>query len=885
MLTRRVIAPVLVLGLVSAALVAAPARGQEGESLYRAGDKSLTALNILPPGQGRYMNSVELAQAQAGGGQPEHNTDQLDMYAKLIRRASWGPDALTSLFKDASFGVKPDDVAKEYQPREGVNVIRDASFGVPHVYGETRNDVMFGAGYVSAEDRLFMMDTLRHVGRGRLSEFLGASESNLQSDRAVYASAGYTEEELEQMLVRLKHIDAVRGKQIVEDIDEFTAGVNQYIDEAMADPMKLPGEYAALQQTPEPWKPTDTVAIASLIGSQLGVGGGGELQNAEFITALRDEGYSYKKARSILRDFRFANDKEAPVTANRSFPWNIGGKVRAAALAMPDNPKAAAEAQDEATLPPAIDGPFGPIPLRMPEEMSNALLVGPQLSATGRPLAVYGPQVGYWSPQILMEMDLQGPGIASRGVGFPGISMYTLLGRGDGYAWSATSAGGDQVDIFAEELCNPDGSEATVESEYYIKGKECVEIYSRTDSWTAKPSAGGTPGEPGEESVVVEMTTQRTDDGIIQARGTIEGKAVAFVQKRSTFKKEVDSARTYIDIMNPNKINGARDFQEAFAKFGFTFNWFYLDDENIAYQLGGYHPIRKRGVDLDLPNWGKGGWGWRGMLSFAETPRAKSPKRGYITSWNNKQAPGFRSADDNFSYGPVHREMPLSDGIKKAAKDDGKVSMIELVNAMNSAATVDLRGYAVLPHMLKVIGKPGNWRVRNAAELLKDWYNSGAHRRDLNGDGNYDHAAAVALMDRWWERALQAIFKPRLGAAYNALPMGHDNEPGPEGSAYIGGLYGHVQKDLRTILGKKVRSRFTRIYCGEGDLSVCRQDLRESLELAVKELQATYGKGYSTWDADEASDMIRFTPVGIQGQNPIPWQNRPTFQQVLEFGG
>ena len=73
--------------------------------------------------------------------------------------------------------------------------------------------------------------------------------------------------------------------------------------------------------------------------------------------------------------------------------------------------------------------------------MSNALLVGASRSATGKPLFVAGPQVGYFYPEILLELDLEGGGYAPRGAAFPGISFGILLGRGLDFAWSATSAG------------------------------------------------------------------------------------------------------------------------------------------------------------------------------------------------------------------------------------------------------------------------------------------------------------------------------------------------------------------------------------------------------------------------------------------------------------
>ncbi|MEA2432646.1 MAG: hypothetical protein QOG54_103 [Actinomycetota bacterium] len=854
---------------------------------YGKNDAGLTVLNILPPGQGRYMNGPELAAAQAGGPQPAHNTDQLELYSSLVQATPGLAESdLAKYFKDGTFGVKSDDVESTETPKEGVTIVRDVGYGVPHVYGTTRSDTMFGAGYASAEDRLFMMDTLRYVGRGRSSEFLGASEANLAMDRAAYATAGYSEEELQSMIDRLNYIDLKLGPQAITDLDDYTAGINQYIDEALMDPSKLPGEYEALQRQPEPWKPTDTVAVASLIGSQLGVGGGGELQNAAFYNSLLKQGISAKKAGKIFDDLREAEEPEAPTTTKTKFPWNNNlGPIDPKSVAIPDQPnQTSREQRSLVTLPPYLDGPFGKIKLAFPSAMSNAVLVGSKSSKSDRPIAVMGPQTAYWSPEILMELDLHGPGIDARGVGFPGISQYILLGRGQDYAWSATSADGDQVDIFAEKLCNPDGGEVAEDSTFYMKRKKCTEMYTRTDSWVAKPTAGGPPPvPPGSENVTVEMTTQRTDNGIVQARGTVDGKPVAFVAARASWGAEVDSALTYVDLMDADKINSAEDFQKAFGRFAFTFNWFYIDEKDIAYQLGGYHPLRAKGTDPDFPVWGTGKWNWTGFLSFAKTPKDKSPASGYLVSWNNKQAPGFRSADSNWAYGTLYRSQLLSDPVAKAIKAGKKLSLIDLVNIMGDAATRDLRGYRDLPFMLKVLGKQKDERIAGAISLLKAWMKSGANRESKEVKGNYEHSPAIALMDAWWERAIEAIFKPRLGDAFASIPQGFDNEPNSQGSAYQGGFYGQVQKDLRTVLGKRVRGKYSYGYCGNGKLAACRKALLESLDKAIKALEDEFGADPATWDVDESAEFIQFTPVGIQGQDPMQWQNRPTFQQVLEF--
>ncbi len=879
--------------LVSVALALLPLTSTVGAQTselvqpYGTNDGGGTVLNVLPPGQGRYMNGPELAAAQGGGPQPAHNTDQLALYDSLVQ----GTPGLTvadlpTYFKDATFGVKPEDIESEYSPREGVTVVRDVAFGVPHVYGATRADVMFGAGYVSGEDRLFMMDTLRYVGRGRSSEFLGASDANLAMDRAAYLTSGYTEDELQAMLDRLPEVDPVRGAIALQDVQDYTDGVNAFIDEALADPTKMPGEYEALQQVPEAWKTTDTAAIASLIGSQLGVGGGGELGNAAFYLALKAKGFSNKQAMKIFNDLRGANDPEAPVTTKQAFPWNDRlGKVAKKSMALPDDAAAVQRTARSSEGPGYLDGPFGRIEMSFPAAMSNAVLVDSKHSKSGRAIAVIGPQVGYWSPEILMELDLHGPGIDARGVGFPGISQYVLLGRGQDYAWSATSAGGDQVDTFAEELCDPAGGEATIDSTGYVNKGECVEIYSRTDSWTAKPSAGGLPPVPPTgENVQVSMTTERTDDGIVQARGTVGGKPVVFVAKRASFGAEVDSAVTYVDVQDGDKINGAKDFQKAFGRFAFTFNWFYVDEKDIAYQLGGYHPNRAKHTNPDFPVWGTEKWKWRGMLSFAKTPKDHNPKTGYLVSWNNKPAPRFTANDANWAYGSIYRSQMLSDPVAAALKKGKKLDLADLVNIMGSAATTDLRGYRVLPFMLKAVGKSSDPKVTAALGLLKDWMKDGAHREAVDPAGDYEHSPAIALMDAWWERSIAAIFQPTLGdEAFAAIPQGFDNEPSGVGSAYQGGFYGQVQKDLRAALGKKVKGRYSRVYCGSGNRSACQQAMTESLSAAIAELEAAFSEDPASWDVDETIDMIQFTPVGVQGQDAIQWQNRPTFQQVLEF--
>ena len=74
-------------------------------------------------------------------------------------------------------------------------------------------------------------------------------------------------------------------------------------------------------------------------------------------------------------------------------------------------------------------------------------------------------------------------------------------------------------------------------------------------------------------------------------------------------------------------------------------------------------------------------------------------------------------------------------------------------------------------------------------------------------------------MDRWWDLLMPGMFEPALGAPlveritainpYAQLPDG-------QGSSFFDGWHGYVDKDLRRLLGRRVRHPLSRRYCGGG---------------------------------------------------------------------
>ena len=57
--------------------------------------------------------------------------------------------------------------------KDDVMVMTD-SWGVPHIFAQNEEDLLYACGYIHARDRMWQMDIVRRAGFGRLSEVFGA---------------------------------------------------------------------------------------------------------------------------------------------------------------------------------------------------------------------------------------------------------------------------------------------------------------------------------------------------------------------------------------------------------------------------------------------------------------------------------------------------------------------------------------------------------------------------------------------------------------------------------------------------------------------------------------------------------------------------------------
>ncbi|MFG3012675.1 penicillin acylase family protein [Streptomyces cinerochromogenes] len=896
---------VLVAGLLSPLTqTAVAATGTAAANDYCGGRCS----DILPPGENGNATLAQILLNQAFGTQPAHAEDQLGPYANLATGYKGLTDAtVNTFFNDASFGVPADQVASTEKPagRGDVTIVRDKKAGVPHITGTTRYGTEFGAGYAAAEDRLWLMDVFRHVGRGQLTSFAGGAPANQGLEQQFYRNAPYTEADLQAQIDNAVAKNGARGQQALADVKAYIDGVNAYID-ASDSGRYFPGEYVLTGHkdsitnagTIEHFKVTDLVALASVIGSLFGSGGGGEVDNALSLLAAQAR-YGVEEGTRVWESFRERNDPEAVLTVHdgESFPY--GAKpADAQGQALPDAGSVSREplvhdrtgsagtAAAKSSTATAAKTALG----SARRGMSNALVVSGKHTADGHPIAVFGPQTGYFAPQLLMLQEIQGPGLSARGASFAGLSMYVELGRGQDYSWSATTSGQDIIDSYAVELCQDDY--------HYLYHGTCtaMEKIEQKNAWKPTTADGTAEGS-------YTMRVWRTRYGPVEYRATVGGKKVAYTTLRSSYLHEADSIIGFQMLNDPDHVKGPQDFQSAAQHINYTFNWFYADSQHTAYYNSGDNPVRAGGVDSEFPVWAQPAYEWRNWDPATNTadytPASAHPHsvdQDYYVSWNNKQAKDYTTA--SWGDGSVHRGNLLDDRVRKLVAAGG-VTRTQLVQAMADAGLADLRAEDVLPKLLKVVTSSPVTDSTAAAAVsrLQAWVTAGAKRTETSaGSKKYADADAIRILDAWWPLLVKAEFEPGLGSdLYTAvtgnLPVdeapsaGHGPTGSHAGSSFQYGWWSYVDKDLRAVLGEPVQGGLARRYCGGGSLTACRDILVGTLKDAVGRTAAQVYPGDDQCAAGDqwcADSIVQRTLGGIK-HGKISWQNRPTFQQVVEF--
>lgn len=788
-----------------AAVAAAVAFVGAAAPAAEAEDYAAVARNIIPSGQYGAVPAPPGADEQAL---------MYDALTPLFDQVT--ADDLLSKFKYAGFGVGPDGPARpEPIPRAGVTVVRDR-FNVPHITGRSRDDVTFAMGWLLQQDRGLLLAQARNAAR------LAAIDApNIYAFGLVINLRQYTPTKAVDRIIERNGLRALRqagapGRALLHDIDVYLEGINA----------RLKAEGG----TQKPWTRVDVFAANAVTGEIFGEGGGDEALRSQFLSSLRKR-YGTARGNRMFDDFTEFDDRDAPSTMTKTFRYgrkNLAGKGNAvldAGSFKPTGPKGLARAS------------------KVPDWASNFLLVGAKRSTTGHPLFVGGPQIGYTYPGLTLEADISWPGGQARGATAPGFAGNILIGRGQDYAWSLTSAGSDVVDTYVETLCG--GSR----TKYRYKGR--CRTMGRVDAGRIKDFGR-----------VVYRTTVH---GPVIGYAKVRGRTVAVSRKRASFGQDILWQLSFRDL-TVGKVTSAASFRESLASSPFTFNVGYADDRDIAMYSAGRLPVRPNDVDPRLPVKGTGEYEWRGFLAPSERPFQVNPPTGVLVNWNNRPAPGWGAADDNWSYGSAQRVRMLDEGIAKRGQHD----LASVTSAMNAAATQDLRSVALTPvveRLLRAHPAGATPRASRMLELLVAWRAAGSSRLDRDLDGAIDAGPAPAIWD---------AFYPRLWAA--AMPVKGlqefvGDESGPD-SDFTGGGFWYLEKDLGRLAGTRYRDPFKERYCGAGDAARCAAAIWAALDAVPGEPDALR--------ADATRERITFRPGLLP--TTIRYTNRPSgIQQVISF--
>jgi Penicillin amidase len=489
---------------------------------------------------------------------------------------------------------------------------------------------------------------------------------------------------------------------------------------------------------------------------------------------------------------------------------------------------------------------------------SNVLLVNGSRSATGTPILVGGPQIGYTFPGLTSEIGLYGPTLRARGATAVPAPGYVIIGRGQRAAWTLTSASVDIVDTYAETLCG--GSR----TRYRYRGR-CRRM-ERVNAGTLVR---------GDDRVAVRFDRTVHGPVIGYARVPGSGRTVALSRRRSSAGRDAVD-QVFMQKLNYGQVSSAADFTKAAAATPQTFNSFYADDKDIAFITTGRLPLRPKGVNGDLPTDGRGRFEWRGYLANSEHPQDVNPSSGLIVNWNNKPARDFPAGDDRWDEGGTQRDDWL---LKELARTD-KHTPATVLGAANAAATADPRAL-MWPDVTAILAKGSapSPLAQAVVDQITAWSAGDASWVDANGDGTID-APAVAAIRAIWTDLTGAAMCGRLGAALcKALETRQVRFQSPPSGMY-GGWHQYMSKDLRALAGERVPGAFKTRYCGKGDVAACARDLWAAIDRAA---QAEAGRQGSPDPAQWKAPVVKisFAPVPLVD---MQYTNRPSgIHQVMQF--
>ena len=321
----------------------------------------------------------------------------------------------------------------------------------------------------------------------------------------------------------------------------------------------------------------------------------------------------------------------------------------------------------------------------------------------------------------------------------------------------------------------------------------------------------------------------------------------------------------------PARSTRPQTLRDAMATSPFTFNVGYADDRDIAMYSAGKLPMRDSRVDPRLPTKGTGEYEWKGFLRKAQHPFQVNPPSGTLVNWNNRPAPGWGAADDNWSYGSV------------AARADARRRPGQGADARPRVVTVgDERGGDAGPaqrradagasaELLTAAPAPSAAGDAHARAARRRGARRARRRLDRDLDGMIDAGPGPAIWDAFYPRLFDGGDAGRraLGASIGTR-LRHRPAASPTAAS------GTSRRTCGRLNGDKLKRPFNARYCGGGDRAKCAAAVWKALDAVPGDPDALR--------ADANAERIAFRPGLLP--TTIRYTNRPSgIQQVISFAG
>ena len=464
-----------------------------------------------------------------------------------------------------------------------VSIERDAA-GIPTLRGASRDAVLFGLGFVHAQDRLWQLETHRRIGSGRLAEAFGPGA--LDNDKFLRA-------------LGVRRAASAQWAQLAPDarvaVLAYTAGINAFISGHLR---ARPPEFLILGLEPEPWTPEDSLAWGIMMAWDLGGNWTNELLRMRLALSL-----PVARINQLMPPY--PGEKPLPVRDYAALyrALKVSGELGRQALL--DAPESGVEGVG-----------------------SNNWVVAGTHTASGKPLLANDPHLKLTAPALWYFARLEAPGLKVAGATMPGLP-FVVLGQNERIAWGLTNTNPDVQDVYLEQIKPDDASryrtpDGWAEFQSFtetiqVKGQEALRLVVRatrhgpviSDAGTAVVAGlAGKPGGPA-YSLALRWTALDTD-----ASGIDAGLAISSAGSVSEFIKGAEKYHVPMQNMVVADVAG-----------------------NIGFVAAGRVPLRRADNDLHgqvpAPGW-EARYDWAGFLDPGKTPREINPPRGWIATANQR---------------------------------------------------------------------------------------------------------------------------------------------------------------------------------------------------------------------------------------------------------